>query len=85
MSQEFEAIYENGVLRPLKPIGLREQEIVTISVASTREDAEQATAAEEQKALLLAFGDKMEAIAEPNPADGFTNRDHDRLIYGEST
>jgi predicted DNA-binding antitoxin AbrB/MazE fold protein len=37
MSKQIEAIYENGVLRPLEPLGLEEHLRVTITIA---EDAE---------------------------------------------
>ena len=33
MAQQLEAIYENGVLRPLEPIALRESQRVTVTIA----------------------------------------------------
>jgi hypothetical protein len=33
--------------------------------------------------LLVAFVEKMEATNDESASDGFTNRDHDRLIYGQ--
>jgi len=33
MSKQIEAIYENGVLRPLEPLGLDEHQRVTITIA----------------------------------------------------
>jgi len=32
MSKQIEAIYENGVLRPLEPLGLDERQRVTITI-----------------------------------------------------
>lgn len=80
MSQDFDAIYENGVLRPLQPVGFREHEVVSVSVVSTGDDA---AAGDRQREVLLAFAAKMEALAEGQPNDGVTNRDHDRILYGE--
>jgi predicted DNA-binding antitoxin AbrB/MazE fold protein len=33
MSKQIEAIYENGVLRPLEPLSLDEHQRVTITIA----------------------------------------------------
>ncbi len=33
MSKQIEAIYENGVLRPLEPLGLAEHQRVTVTIA----------------------------------------------------
>jgi predicted DNA-binding antitoxin AbrB/MazE fold protein len=38
MPSEFEAIYENGILRPLTPLSLAENEHVTLIVAHTRDE-----------------------------------------------
>lgn len=35
MSKKLEAVYENGVLRPLEPLDLREHERVTVIVSVT--------------------------------------------------
>lgn len=35
MSQSFDAIYENGVLRPLQPVVLTENQRVTVSVQTS--------------------------------------------------
>jgi predicted DNA-binding antitoxin AbrB/MazE fold protein len=82
MSQEFDAIYENGVLRPLKPVGFREHEVVSVTVTSAADNESQAVA-DRQREVLLAFVAKMESLSEVPPDDGATNRDHDRILYGE--
>ena len=40
MAQRVEAIYENGVLRPLQPLHLKESEIVNISLFQEEEDSD---------------------------------------------
>lgn len=82
MSQQFDAIYENGVLRPLKPVDLREHEVVSVSVTPAAGDAAPSAVARKQREILLAFAAKMELLAEDAPAEGVSNRDHDRIIYG---
>jgi len=84
MSQEFEAIYENGVLRPLKPVELREHEVVTVSVSTTAGSDTVANEITRQRDVLLAFAAKMEATVDTQPTADFTNRDHDRVLYGDS-
>jgi predicted DNA-binding antitoxin AbrB/MazE fold protein len=82
MNESFEAIYENGVLRPLKPIALREHEVVTVSVApSTGEGAVAADIVAHQRDVLLAFVARMESLNDAGTVDGLSNRDHDRVIY----
>jgi len=79
MSQDFEAIFQNGVLRPLQPVAFRENETVSLSV---RNLGEVASAADDQRAKLLAFVARMESLEEPLPGDAVTNRDHDLILYG---
>jgi predicted DNA-binding antitoxin AbrB/MazE fold protein len=84
MSQEFDAIYENGVLRPLKPIGLKENDVVKVSVTqSSGDDASHLAVGARQREILLSFVAKIESLSEPTVADGFSNRQHDREIYDE--
>jgi len=40
MSKQIEAIYENGVLRPVGPLNLEEHQRVTITIAEDREEEE---------------------------------------------
>jgi predicted DNA-binding antitoxin AbrB/MazE fold protein len=40
MSKQIEAIYENGVLRPLEPLGLDEHQRVTITIVEDSEGEE---------------------------------------------
>ena len=84
MRPSFQAIYEHGVLRPLEPVHLKDQEVVSLLIVGIGMDK---TASDEQlalrqRAVLLSFVEKMESQTDENPQDGFTNRDHDRLIYG---
>ena len=86
MPQSFQAIYERGVLRPLEPIGLRDDEVVSLAIVQpqvasieTPPDRQQAR---RQRDVLMAFVARMESYEDNGPQDGYTNRDHDRLIYG---
>ena len=85
MSQHIQAIFERGILRPLEPLNLREQELVVLSIEKSEEPAivgSTETMTAEQKQAVLALLDEMERLPETSPADGFSHLDHDRVIYG---
>jgi predicted DNA-binding antitoxin AbrB/MazE fold protein len=85
MSNTYQAIFEHGVLRPLQPLPLKEDDVVSISIIGSSEGT-QPNADEElarkQRETIMAFIEEMEAEPDENPEDGLTNRDHDRIIYG---
>lgn len=82
MTYLTDAIYEGGVLRPLSPLDLSENEVVSLSISTTAETSP-ATEAEKQRSILSAFVAKMESWPDQAPQDGLSNRDHDKLIYGK--
>ena len=86
MDQSIQAIYEHGVLRPLGPLRLNEDEVVSVIIARPAESESANSSgnqqADRQREVLLRFVAKMESYPDICPKDGLTNRDHDRLIYG---
>lgn len=62
MSQNIQAIYENGVLRPLKPLDLEENSVVEIDVRDISENEEKKLNNEEK---IKAFEEWMENL-DPN-------------------
>jgi predicted DNA-binding antitoxin AbrB/MazE fold protein len=78
MSHTIPAIFESGVFRPLAPVPLEPGTRVEIALPQMagREPANY-TLADRQ-----AFLDRMDSMPDDSPNDGFSNRDHDRLIYG---
>jgi predicted DNA-binding antitoxin AbrB/MazE fold protein len=83
MTFHTDAIYEGGVLRPLTPLELDEHQVVALSISTVSEAVTTDEKAARQRNILTAYVAKVESRPEDAPADGFTNRDHDRLIYGE--
>ena len=81
MTFQTKAIYEGGVLRPLMPLALKEHEVVSLSIATNRQEAADNNG-DRQRQALLAYIAKMEALPDDAPRDGRSNRDHDLLIYG---
>ncbi|MEX2168110.1 MAG: antitoxin family protein [Pirellulales bacterium] len=83
MTFQTDAIYEGGVLRPLQPLNLVEREVVSLSISTASDNAITDDEAARQRRVLLAYVTKVESRPDDTPEDGFSNRDHDRLIYGK--
>jgi len=88
MDQEFQAIYENGILRLVKPLDLPEQTPVhgVVAGVSGIVPSSESTNEEEiaqQRLALNAMKAKIESIPQAPSSDGLSNRDHDALIYGQ--
>jgi len=66
-------------------MNLKDNEVVLLSIVAT--NTETMTSDEQialrQRSVLLSFVEQMESQSDENPSDGFSNRDHDRLIYGK--
>jgi predicted DNA-binding antitoxin AbrB/MazE fold protein len=87
MSQEFQAIYENGVLRPITPLNLPESAEVAGTLRETngigREFAKPDTAAlQRQQAALNAMFSEIDKLPQASSSDGLSGRDHDKILYG---
>jgi predicted DNA-binding antitoxin AbrB/MazE fold protein len=84
MQATFTAIYENGVLKPLEPVNLKEHQVVSLSVVGQEDPGprESSQAIDRQKAALAAMLEETAALPAEGPADAFSNRDHDLALYG---
>lgn len=86
MSQEFDAIFENGVLRPLTPIELGEAAEVRVIVLDKNGVASLAsptlTELQQQQAALDAMFRQVDAVPQTPCNDGLSGRDHDMILYG---
>jgi predicted DNA-binding antitoxin AbrB/MazE fold protein len=74
MVRQIEAIYENGLLRLLGPVGLKDGDKVTVTVSDSLSDAE----VERINATL----DQIASLAECRKDNGFSGEDHDKVLYG---
>jgi predicted DNA-binding antitoxin AbrB/MazE fold protein len=86
MNHSIEAIYEDGVFRPLQPVSLAEHERVSLIVSNEvstesrpKEDEDVIRKQQEASARLRA---KMDAIPRGAPQDGLGGADHDLILYG---
>lgn len=82
MTLHTTAIYEGGVLRPLEPLSLAENQIVSVEISTSPPAESDEECATRQRQGLMAFIKFVEANPLPAPDDGLSNRDHDQIIYG---
>jgi len=74
MTKQIEAVYENGVLRPVHPIELPEGEHLDL-ILITR-DARQPNSGAVAKSLA-----EIAALPLEGSSDAFSGREHDRVLY----
>jgi predicted DNA-binding antitoxin AbrB/MazE fold protein len=87
MTYDVDAIYDNGVFRPLAPLGIPDGMQVHLHVVGKSEESEGAAAKVEAKARRRAELDEfrrvMAELPLESPNDGFSGTDHDRILYGK--
>lgn len=76
MNKTISAIYENGVLRPEKPLEVSEGAKVEIIIVVSENKKQKRTPAE-----ILA---ELAALPLEGKTDKFSGRDHDKILYGEN-
>jgi len=80
MSQHIDAIFENGVLKPLEPLHLPDQTRVKVSVEKA-EVSESKEKAQAQKAALQGLWREIDASLQTSNNDGWSAAQHDDLLY----
>jgi predicted DNA-binding antitoxin AbrB/MazE fold protein len=81
MTQLVQAIYENGVFRPLDPVHFAEHEQVSLVIESPAQSPDAAVVAQQRDALRKLRAE-MDALPSGAPADGLGGADHDAILYG---
>lgn len=67
MTFHTDAIYEGGVLRPLVPLSLNEQEMVSLAIFTNSEELKPASEAAKQRSILSAYVAKVESQPDDAP------------------
>ena len=73
MTKEIEAVYEQGVIRPLEPLGLPEGTRIDLTVITHEQTETNGNAAE-----ILA---EIAALPLEDSTDDFAGREHDSILY----
>ena len=81
MTQHIDAIYEHGILKPLEPLNLTENQRVRVSVST--EVALDADIVARQRQAMEELDAIMDTLPDNSPDDGFSAADHDKLLYGD--
>ena len=76
MTKEIEAVYEQGVIRPLQPLDLPEGSRLDVIVI-THEEPRTTSKAVEMIADIA-------ALPLESPTDGFSGREHDSILYSKN-
>jgi predicted DNA-binding antitoxin AbrB/MazE fold protein len=82
MNQHIEAIYDNGVLKPLVPLALPDQARVKLTVEE-ESAVSPADKLARQKAALLAMWKEIDQQPKHENKDGWSVRQHDEILYGK--
>jgi len=85
MNESIPAIYTAGVFRPLKPVELAEGTQVEIRFSKSGNGLHAELTPEELKersAAIAEFMKRMAALPDEGPNEGFSGRDHDKILYG---
>jgi predicted DNA-binding antitoxin AbrB/MazE fold protein len=73
MTKEIEAVYEQGMIRPLQPLELPEGALLDLIVITHEQPGTNSNVAE-----VLA---EIAALPLEGPNDGFAGREHDSILY----
>lgn len=88
MTITIDAIYENGVLRPIQPLLLKEQEQVRVTVEPQAERAGVLSPVVAADTTQLTIGERIAALTRDLPAEVLNSlpvdgaSQHDHYIYG---
>jgi predicted DNA-binding antitoxin AbrB/MazE fold protein len=92
MSQQIDAIYDHGVLKPLEPLSLPDQTRVKLTVEAQRPTAPEQVQPKsgtgesdvlaKQKAALEELRRAVDQLPQHRNNDGWSVRQHDELLYG---
>jgi predicted DNA-binding antitoxin AbrB/MazE fold protein len=84
MTQPVQAIYENGVFRPLDPVQVAEHERVSLVIESPAATSEVEVVARQRESLAKLRAE-MDALPPGALVDGLGGADHDAILYGGTT
>ncbi len=85
MTYHIDAIYDNGVLKPLEPLILPDQSRVKVTVESVETNAAAPDVLAKQQAALDEARRAVKAMQQHQNRDGWSVVDHDKLLYGGET
>jgi predicted DNA-binding antitoxin AbrB/MazE fold protein len=82
MIHHLDAIYDQGVFRPVSPLSLADQTRVHLIVEASTGTSLPTDSIERQRQAILELDAELEQIPDSSPDDGLNGADHDRILYG---
>ena len=88
MTHDIDAIYDQGVFRPLEPLVLPEGTRVHLRVeegklAGESRSSSSTDTSDQARRELDEFRRVMSELPMESPLDGFSGADHDQILYGK--
>ena len=87
MSRTIPAIFNAGVFRPLQPVDLADGTQVEVQMPAVPSHAATAELSPEelarQRTAIKEMLAEIESLPIEGPDDGFSGRDHDKILYGK--
>jgi predicted DNA-binding antitoxin AbrB/MazE fold protein len=81
MDHMIPAVFDSGVFRPLEPVDLAQGTQVQIQVPASNPEFSPEALARQQAAIAEMLAE-IESLPVNEPDDGFSGRDHDKILYG---
>jgi predicted DNA-binding antitoxin AbrB/MazE fold protein len=87
MDLEVNAIFENGLLRPLGPVTLGERAEVHLKISPIAPDDDSTREGElaRQRHAVSEMLAEFAGLPQPTEGETFSGTDHDRILYGRRT
>ena len=82
MTQQIDAIYDNGVFKPLVPLSLPDKTRVTLTLQAEPQVQPDSEVLARQQAALEELRREIDKLPQTKNNDGWSVRQHDELLYG---
>lgn len=84
MELQIQAIFENGVFKPLTEVAPPEHQRVVLKVENgeASEGTHENETVAQQKRAMEELDAEVDRLPDNSPDDGFSSEDHDRVLYG---
>ena len=83
MGKRIEAIYEDGVFKPLGKVSLPDGARVVLWIeCKENRNADDPEVVAAQKRAMAELDAKLVQLPDKSPDDGLSSEDHDRILYG---
>jgi predicted DNA-binding antitoxin AbrB/MazE fold protein len=83
MTYQFDAIFDNGVIKPIEPLVLPNQSRLKVTVEAAESTSSADAVLADQQAAIRELWTELDKLPQHKNNDGWSVRDHDRLLYDE--